>query len=136
MYSLDVPNAKEYVHRAGDAVGLVLLTQAWSHPLFPTMKKSATKTSSTSYESKAKRLKRSTREKNGSRHDDAGGGIGTITKTIDDTFYLLDTKQLNIALEKALAIEPEVLDYGDDEDFDDEENKNKATTNNKRKGNE
>ena len=26
-------------------------------------------------------------------------------------------------LEKALAIEPEVLDYGDDEDFDDEENK-------------
>ena len=50
--------------------------------------------------------------------------LAQLQRLLDDTFYLLDTKQLNIAsLEKALAIEPEVLDYGDDEDFDDEENK-------------
>ena len=56
--------------------------------------------------------------------DEEEEALAQLQRQLDDTFYLLDTKQLNIAsLEKALAIEPEVLDYSDDEDFDDEENK-------------
>jgi hypothetical protein len=51
--------------------------------------------------------------------DDEEEALSQLQRLLDDNFYLLDTKQMNIAsLEKALAIEPEVLDY-DDEDEED-----------------
>ena len=52
--------------------------------------------------------------------DDEEEALAKLQRILDDNFYLLDTKQLNIAsLEKALSLEPEI-DY--DEVSEDEGN--------------
>ena len=103
----------------GDAAGSVLSIQASSRLSSPTRKKKATKNVVDELQIKSEEIETIEVEKMGRGTDDEEEALSQLQRLLDDNFYLLDTKQLNIAsLEKALAIEPEVLDY-DDEDEED-----------------
>ena len=124
VYSLDVPNAKEYVHRAGRCGRVGAIDPGVVTSIVSDDEKVSYENVVDELQIKSEEIETIDAEKMGRGTDDEEEALAQLQRLLDDTFYLLDTKQLNIAsLEKALAIEPEVLDYGDDEDFDDEENK-------------
>ena len=124
VYSLDVPNAKEYVHRAGRCGRVGAVDPGVVTSIVSDEEKESYENVVDELKIKSEEIETIEVEKMGRGTDDEEEALSQLQRLLDDNFYLLDTKQLNIAsLEKALAIEPEVLDYGDDEDFDDEENK-------------
>jgi superfamily II DNA/RNA helicase len=122
VYSLDVPNAKEYVHRAGRCGRVGAVDPGVVTSIVSDEEKESYENVVEELQIKSEEIETIDVEKMGRGTDDEEEALAQLQRLLDDNFYLLDTKQLNIAsLEKALAIEPEVLDYGDGDDFDDEE---------------
>jgi superfamily II DNA/RNA helicase len=122
VYSLDVPNAKEYVHRAGRCGRVGAVDPGVVTSIVSDEEKDSYENVVEELQIKSEEIETIDVEKMGRGTDDEEEALAQLQRLLDDNFYLLDTKQLNIAsLEKALAIEPEVLDYGDGDDFDDEE---------------
>ena len=122
VYSLDVPNAKEYVHRAGRCGRVGAVDPGVVTSIVSDEEKESYENVVEELQIKSEEIETIDVEKMGRGTDDEEEALAQLQRLLDDNFYLLDTKQLNIAsLEKALAIEPEVLDYGDGDDFDDKE---------------
>ena len=119
VYSLDVPNAKEYVHRAGRCGRVGAVDPGVVTSIVSDEEKESYENVVDELQIKSEEIETIEVEKMGRGTDDEEEALSQLQRLLDDNFYLLDTKQLNIAsLEKALAIEPEVLDY-DDEDGED-----------------
>ena len=119
VYSLDVPNAKEYVHRAGRCGRVGAVDPGVVTSIVSDEEKESYENVVDELQIKSEEIETIEVEKMGRGTDDEEEALSQLQRLLDDNFYLLDTKQLNIAsLEKALAIEPEVLDY-DDEDEED-----------------
>ena len=119
VYSLDVPNAKEYVHRAGRCGRVGAVDPGVVTSIVSDEEKESYENVIDELQIKSEEIETIEVEKMGRGTDDEEEALSQLQRLLDDNFYLLDTKQLNIAsLEKALAIEPEVLDY-DDEDEED-----------------
>ena len=119
VYSLDVPNAKEYVHRAGRCGRVGAVDPGAVTSIVSDEEKESYENAVDELQIKSEEIETIEVEKMGRGTDDEEEALSQLQRLLDDNFYLLDTKQLNIAsLEKALAIEPEVLDY-DDEDEED-----------------
>ena len=119
VYSLDVPNAKEYVHRAGRCGRVGAVDPGVVTSIVSDEEKESYENVIDELQIKSEEIETIEVEKMGRGTDDEEEALSELQRLLDDNFYLLDTKQLNIAsLEKALAIEPEVLDY-DDEDEED-----------------
>ena len=119
VYSLDVPNAKEYVHRAGRCGRVGAVDPGVVTSIVSDEEKESYENVVDELQIKSEEIETLEVEKMGRGTDDEEEALSQLQRLLDDNFYLLDTKQLNIAsLEKALAIEPEVLDY-DDEDEED-----------------
>lgn len=124
VYSLDVPNAKEYVHRAGRCGRVGAVDPGVVTSIVSDEEKESYENVVDELQIKSEEIETIEVEKMGRGTDDEEEALSQLQRLLDDNFYLLDTKQLNIAsLEKALAIEPEVLDYDlwctDDEDEED-----------------
>ena len=119
VYSLDVPNAKEYVHRAGRCGRVGAVDPGVVTSIVSDEEKESYENVVDELQIKSEEIETIEVEKMGRGTDDEEEALSQLQRLLDDNFYLLDTKQLNIAsLEKALAIEPEVLDY-DNEDEED-----------------
>ena len=119
VYSLDVPNAKEYVHRAGRCGRVGAVDPGVVTSIVSDEEKESYENVVDELQIKSEEIETIEVEKMGRGTDDEEEALSQLQRLLDDNFYLLDTKQMNIAsLEKALAIEPEVLDY-DDEDEED-----------------
>ena len=119
VYSLDVPNAKEYVHRVGRCGRVGAVDPGVVTSIVSDEEKESYENVVDELQIKSEEIETIEVEKMGRGTDDEEEALSQLQRLLDDNFYLLDTKQLNIAsLEKALAIEPEVLDY-DDEDEED-----------------
>ena len=119
VYSLDVPNAKEYIHRAGRCGRVGAVDPGVVTSIVSDEEKESYENVVDESQIKSEEIETIEVEKMGRGTDDEEEALSQLHRLLDDNFYLLDTKQLNIAsLEKALAIEPEVLDY-DDEDEED-----------------
>lgn len=119
VYSLDVPNAKEYVHRAGRCGRVGAVDPGVVTSIVSDEEKESYENVVDELQIKSEEIETIEVEKMGRGTDDEEEALSQLQRLLVDNFYLLDTKQLNIAsLEKALAIEPEVLDY-DDEDEED-----------------
>ena len=119
VYSLDVPNAKEYIHRAGRCGRVGAVDPGVVTSIVSDEEKESYENVVDESQIKSEEIETIEVEKMGRGTDDEEEALSQLQRLLDDNFYLLDTKQLNIAsLEKALAIEPEVLDY-DDEDEED-----------------
>ena len=119
VYSLDVPNVKEYVHRAGRCGRVGAVDPGVVTSIVSDEEKESYENVVDELQIKSEEIETIEVEKMGRGTDDEEEALSQLQRLLDDNFYLLDTKQLNIAsLEKALAIEPEVLDY-DDEDEED-----------------
>ena len=119
VYSLDVPNVKEYVHRAGRCGRVGAVDPGAVTSIVSDEEKESYENAVDELQIKSEEIETIEVEKMGRGTDDEEEALSQLQRLLDDNFYLLDTKQLNIAsLEKALAIEPEVLDY-DNEDEED-----------------
>ena len=119
VYSLDVPNAKEYAHRAGRCGRVGAVDPGVVTSIVSDEEKESYENVVDELQIKSEEIETIEVEKMGRGTDDEEEALSQLQRLLDDNFYLLDTKQLNIAsLEKALAIEPEVLDY-DNEDEED-----------------
>ena len=119
VYSLDVPNAKEYVHRAGRCGRVGAVDPGVVTSIVSDEEKESYENVVDELQIKSEEIETIEVEKMGRGTDVEEEALSQLQRLLDDNFYLLDTKQLNIAsLEKALAIEPEVLDY-DNEDEED-----------------
>ena len=120
VYSLDVPDVKEYVHRAGRCGRVGAVDPGVVTSIVSEGEKESYERVTAELNLKSEEIETINVDTLMRGSDDEEEALAKLQRILDDNFYLLDTKQLNIAsLEKALSLEPEI-DY--DEVSEDEGN--------------